>query len=50
MSQHSSIITCHDCALSQKISHMPEDGAVKCSRCDATLRKLERIKPAENIA
>ena len=49
MNEKASIITCHDCGLLQKISHLPEDGAVTCSRCDATLRKLERIKPAENI-
>ena len=43
------IINCHDCGLLQKISHMPEDGAAKCCRCDATLRKRERIKPAKSI-
>ena len=49
MSQSPVITTCHDCGLLQKISHLPEDGAVTCSRCDAILRKIERIKPAENI-
>ena len=28
---------------------MPEDGAVKCCRCDAVLRKRQRIKPAKSI-
>lgn len=28
---------------------MPEDGAAACCRCDATLRKHERIKPADSI-
>ena len=28
---------------------MPEDGAVKCCRCDATLRKRERVKPEKSI-
>jgi paraquat-inducible protein A len=28
---------------------MPEDGAVKCCRCDATLRKRQRVKPAKSI-
>lgn len=28
---------------------MPEDGAVKCCRCDATLRSRQRIKPAKSI-
>ncbi|MBE9526601.1 MAG: paraquat-inducible protein A [Proteobacteria bacterium] len=49
MSQRPAVITCHDCGLLQKISHLPEDGTVTCSRCDATLRKIERIKPADNI-
>ncbi len=49
MSKKPSIISCHDCGLLQKISHMPEDGAVTCCRCGATLRKRERIKPEKNI-
>ncbi len=49
MSQNPAITTCHDCGLLQKISHLPEDGTVTCSRCDATLRKIERIKHADNI-
>jgi len=28
---------------------MPEDGAVKCCRCAAVLRKRQRIKPAKSI-
>jgi paraquat-inducible protein A len=28
---------------------MPEDGAVKCCRCDATLRKRQRVEPAKSI-
>jgi len=49
MSENTSIITCHDCGLLQKISHLPEDGAVACTRCDAILRKLEHVKAAVNI-
>jgi len=49
MTQYVSVITCHDCGLLQKISHMPEDGAVKCCRCNATLRKRQRIESAKSI-
>ncbi len=49
MSKTASIISCHDCGLLQKISHLPDDGAAKCCRCDATLRKLQRISPEKNI-
>ena len=28
---------------------MPEDGAVQCCRCDATLRKRQRVEPAKSI-
>ena len=49
MNQSPSIISCHDCGLLQKISHMPEDGTAKCCRCDAVLRKRERVKPAKSI-
>ena len=49
MTINAPIITCHDCGLLQQISHMPEDGAVTCCRCDATLRKRERVKPEKSI-
>ncbi|MFW5443582.1 MAG: paraquat-inducible protein A [Methylococcaceae bacterium] len=49
MSQHIHIVNCHDCGLLQKISHMPEDGAALCCRCDAILRKRQRIKSAKSI-
>ncbi|OQK17754.1 hypothetical protein AU255_07790 [Methyloprofundus sedimenti] len=49
MTQFVPVTTCHDCGLLQKISHMPEDGTVTCCRCDATLRKRQRIKPAKSI-
>lgn len=49
MTQYVPVITCHDCGLLQKISHMPEEGTVKCCRCDATLRKRERVKPEKSI-
>ncbi len=49
MPNHVSIISCHDCGLLQKISHLPDDGAAKCYRCNATLRKLQRITPEKNI-
>ena len=49
MAINAPIITCHGCGLLQQISHMPEDGAVICCRCDATLRKRQRIKPAKSI-
>lgn len=49
MSPNVPIISCHDCGLLQKISHMPEDGTAKCCRCDAVLRKRQRIKPAKSI-
>ncbi len=49
MSLNIPIVSCHDCGLLQKISHMPEDGTVKCCRCNATLRKRQRIKPAKSI-
>ena len=41
MTINAHIITCHDCGFLQQISHMPEDGAAKCCRCDATLRKRD---------
>lgn len=49
MSDHLTLITCHDCGLLQQIKHLPEDGTVKCCRCDAMLRKRERVKPAKSI-
>jgi paraquat-inducible protein A len=49
MMQYIPVTTCHDCGLLQQISHMPEDGAVKCCRCDATLRKRQRVEPAKSI-
>lgn len=49
MSLNAPLITCHDCGLLQKISHMPEDGAAKCCRCNATLRKRQRINPEKSI-
>ena len=49
MTINAPIITCHDCGLLQQISHMPEDGAAKCCRCDATLRKRRRVKPEKSI-
>ena len=49
MTQYIPVTTCHDCGLLQQISHMPEDGAVKCCRCDATLRKRQRVEPAKSI-
>ena len=49
MSPTGSIISCHDCGLLQRVSHMPEDGAAQCSRCAAVLRKRQRIKPAKSI-
>ncbi|SMG63687.1 paraquat-inducible protein A [methanotrophic bacterial endosymbiont of Bathymodiolus sp.] len=49
MTQYIPVTTCHDCGLLQQISHMPEDGAVKCCRCDATLRKRQRVDPAKSI-
>ncbi len=49
MSQNPSIISCHDCGLLQKISHMPEDGAATCCRCGATLRKRQRVVPEKSI-
>ncbi|NOQ63333.1 MAG: PqiA/YebS family transporter subunit [Methyloprofundus sp.] len=49
MSRNAFIISCHDCGLLQQITHMPEDGAAKCCRCDATLRKRQHIKPAKSI-
>lgn len=49
MTQYIPVTTCHDCGLLQQISHMPEDGAVKCCRCAATLRKRERVKPEKSI-
>ncbi len=49
MRQTVPIISCHDCGLLQQISHMPEEGTVKCCRCNATLRKRQRIKPAKSI-
>ena len=49
MSPIGSIISCHDCGLLQRVSHMPEDGAAQCSRCAAVLRKRQRIKPAKSI-
>ncbi|WP_428354839.1 paraquat-inducible protein A [Methyloprofundus sp.] len=49
MTQFVPVTSCHDCGLLQQISHMPEDGAVKCCRCDATLRKRQRVEPAKSI-
>lgn len=49
MTINAQIITCHDCGLLQQISHMPEDGSATCCRCDATLRKRERVKPGKSI-
>ena len=49
MSQNNLIVSCHDCGLLQKISHMPEDGAAICCRCGAVLRKRQRISPAKSI-
>lgn len=49
MSQNTSIIVCHDCDLLQNISHMPEDGEAECCRCDATLRKRQRVVPEKSI-
>ena len=49
MSEHLSLTSCHDCGLLQKIRHMPEDGAVKCCRCKALLRKRQRITPERSI-
>mgnify|MGYP000022795264 FL=1 len=49
MSHEVSVVICHDCGLLQRISHMPEDGAAVCSRCDAEIRKRMRIKPAKSI-
>lgn len=44
-----SLIRCHDCDLLQKISHLPEDGAVKCCRCSALLRNRQHINPEDSI-
>ena len=49
MSQNASIIVCHDCGFLQKISDMPEDGEAECCRCDATLRKRQRVVPEKSI-
>lgn len=49
MSLSNPIINCHDCGLLQQISHLSVDGAAKCCRCDATLRKRQRIDPARSI-
>lgn len=49
MTQAGSIIACHDCGLLQRISHIPEDGAARCCRCAAILRKRQRVKPAKSI-
>ena len=49
MSLHAPIISCHDCGLLQQISHMPEDGAIQCCRCDSTLHNRQRIKPSKSI-
>ena len=49
MSENTSIIVCHDCGLLQNISHMPEDGEAECCRCDATLRKRQRVVPEKSI-
>ncbi len=49
MSQNACIISCHDCGLLQRISHLPEDGTVQCCRCSAVLRKRQRIKPEKSI-
>jgi len=49
MSEIGIIISCHDCGLLQRIRHMPEDGAVKCCRCAAVLRKRQRIKSDKSV-
>lgn len=49
MSQNVTIISCHDCGLLQQIIHMPEEGTIKCCRCQATLRQRQRIDPAKSI-
>lgn len=49
MSDHLTLISCHDCGLLQQIRHLPEDGAVQCCRCEATLRKRQRIEPVKSI-
>ncbi|NOQ63274.1 MAG: PqiA/YebS family transporter subunit [Methyloprofundus sp.] len=46
---HAPIISCHDCGLLQQISHMPEDGDVKCCRCDSTLRRRQKVDPFKSI-
>jgi paraquat-inducible protein A len=49
MSNHFTFIVCHDCDLLQQIRHLPEDGAIKCCRCHAMLRKRQRIKPEQSL-
>lgn len=49
MTQYALVTACHDCGLLQQINHMPEDGTVKCYRCNATLRQQQRIETAKNI-
>ena len=49
MSEHFTLTVCHDCDLLQQIKHLPEDGTVKCCRCNAVLRKRQRIKPAKSL-
>lgn len=49
MSDHLTLINCHDCGLLQRVKHLPQDGAVKCCRCDATLRKRQRIEPGKSV-
>lgn len=49
MSDHLTLVACHDCGLLQQIKHLPEDGTVKCCRCESILRKRQRIKPGKSI-
>ncbi len=49
MIDSSSIISCHDCGLLQKVTHELSHGVTKCYRCDATLQKLERVAPEKSI-
>ena len=44
-----SIVACYDCDRLQQIRNMPEDGAIKCCRCGAVLRKFQRIVPERSI-
>jgi len=49
MTQYIPVTTCRDCGLLQQIRYMPDDGAVKCCRCDAILHKRQRIALAKSI-